>query len=565
MSRQLIRKPFPPSTQIPTRLARRVSDATAEHQPYIAPRTSHDFFSIPLYASAAPIQRKANATGLPDRLKAGVEHVGGVGLDDVRVHRGSLLPAHFEADAHTRGSEIHLAPGQENLLAHEAWHVVQQKRGRVRPTTRMGEHPINDDLGLEREADVMGQRALANTAGPYGEPLDYRERHKESSHSVAHDPDSAEVPASHGIAGAVPAASAIQLGKKKTDQKKAPPKKAKNPSKATKKAAKKEKIPPTPELLELLEEHADPKAKNVHQKQDTALENLTEAPEEDREAFASYFQGKPEQVKANEEAITSKVRMGGLNELLRTADTPQAAIRSMDQTPGVHATQSLKGGGETNWLKYQRETSGPTENFVFKGTTPEKEGPGLIQDSHTNALMKLDEKPTVGGTSWPYHNDPKKPSLASNFAKSTHVGSLAKRNYKLHAKELVTDPEDMLQVPSSKRAAQTFKTKKGETLQLDNPDDLKKASQIAAVRGRKELTRQREYIEKIDPAASESESEIEAEDWSPVEIEGDSQEIAEELFASESESEDSDSDSEEEEELINPKAKKQKKASDEED
>jgi hypothetical protein len=564
MDRQLIRKPFPPSTQIPTRLARRVSDATAEHQPYTSPRTSHDFFSIPLYASAAPIQRRANATGLPDRLKAGVEHLGGVGLDDVRVHRGSPLPAHFDADAHTRGSEIHLAPGQENLLAHEAWHVVQQRRGRVRPTTRMGGHPINDDLGLEREADVMGQRALANTAGPYGEPLDHRERHKESSHSVAHDPDSAEVPASHGIAGAVPAASAIQLGKKKTDQKKPPPKKTKNPPKATKKkAAKKEKVPPTPELLELLEEHANSKAKNRHEKQDTALENLTEAPKEDREAFASYFQGKPEQVKANEEAITSNVRMGGLNELLRTADTPQAAIRSMDQTPGVHATQSLKGGGETNWLKYQRGTSGPTENFVFKGTTPEKEGPGVIQDSHTNALMKLDDKPTVGGTSWPYHNDPKKPSLASNFAKLTHVRSLANRNYKLHAQELVTDPEDMLQVPSSKRAAQTFKTKKGETLQLDNPDDLKKASRIAAVRGRKELTRQRGFIEKMDTADSESESEIEAADWSDVDIEGDSQEIAEQLFASESESEESES---EEEELINPKAKKkQKKASDEED
>jgi hypothetical protein len=38
---------------------------------------------------------------------------------------------------------------------------VQQKQGRVKPTLQAKGLPINDDAGLEREADVMGQKALS--------------------------------------------------------------------------------------------------------------------------------------------------------------------------------------------------------------------------------------------------------------------------------------------------------------------------------------------------------------------------------------------------------------------
>jgi hypothetical protein len=49
-----------------------------------------------------------------------------------------------------------LAPGQEQHLGYEAWHVVQQKKGRVQPTVQMkGKVSVNDDAGLETEADVM--------------------------------------------------------------------------------------------------------------------------------------------------------------------------------------------------------------------------------------------------------------------------------------------------------------------------------------------------------------------------------------------------------------------------
>ncbi|HAP62782.1 MAG TPA: hypothetical protein DCR93_25890, partial [Cytophagales bacterium] len=44
-------------------------------------------------------------------------------------------------------------------------HVVQQKQGRVQATRQMkGSVPLNDDAGLEHEADVMGARALQSNA-----------------------------------------------------------------------------------------------------------------------------------------------------------------------------------------------------------------------------------------------------------------------------------------------------------------------------------------------------------------------------------------------------------------
>lgn len=109
----------------------------------------------------ASLQKKENNTGLPDNLKSGVENLSGVSLDDVKVHTNSDQPAQMQAHAFAQGTDIHVAPGQEQHLAHEAWHVVQQKQGRVQPTKQMkGDIPVNDDKGLENEADVMGAKAL---------------------------------------------------------------------------------------------------------------------------------------------------------------------------------------------------------------------------------------------------------------------------------------------------------------------------------------------------------------------------------------------------------------------
>lgn len=108
-----------------------------------------------------PIQKKENNTGLPDNLKTGMENMSGMLLDDVKVHRYSEKPAQLQAHAYAQGTDIHIGPGQEKHLPHEAWHVVQQKQGRVKPTAQIkGKLNINDDTGLEKEADVMGAKAL---------------------------------------------------------------------------------------------------------------------------------------------------------------------------------------------------------------------------------------------------------------------------------------------------------------------------------------------------------------------------------------------------------------------
>ena len=102
--------------------------------------------------------------GLPDRLRAGVEALSGVDLSDVRVHANSTKPAQLSAAAYTQGNDIHLAPGEEKHLPHEAWHVVQQRQGRVQPTSEESGVPVNDDAALEREADVMGDKAAGGNA-----------------------------------------------------------------------------------------------------------------------------------------------------------------------------------------------------------------------------------------------------------------------------------------------------------------------------------------------------------------------------------------------------------------
>ena len=110
---------------------------------------------------ASLLQRKVNKTGLPNNLKSGIENLSGHSMDDVKVHYNSDKPTQLNAHAYAQGTDIHIASGQEKHLPHEAWHVVQQKQGRVKPTLQMkGKVNINDDKGLEKEADVMGAKAL---------------------------------------------------------------------------------------------------------------------------------------------------------------------------------------------------------------------------------------------------------------------------------------------------------------------------------------------------------------------------------------------------------------------
>ncbi|KAB8141629.1 DUF4157 domain-containing protein [Chloroflexia bacterium SDU3-3] len=138
---------------------------------------THSFGKVALHGrSSRPVQRRSGggsqpqaasqpsaegtATTLPKHVKSGVEQLSGVPMDDVRVHLNSSAPADVGALAYTQGADIHVAPGQEQHIAHEAWHVVQQKQGRVRASTQFKGVEINDDAGLEAEADAMGAQAM---------------------------------------------------------------------------------------------------------------------------------------------------------------------------------------------------------------------------------------------------------------------------------------------------------------------------------------------------------------------------------------------------------------------
>jgi hypothetical protein len=117
-----------------------------------------------LFTDSKPVQKTENKTGIPDELKSGVESLSDIDMSDVKVHYNSSQPAQLNAHAYAQGNQIHVAPGQEKHLPHEVWHVVQQKQGRVKPTMQLKDKVnINDDVGLEREADVMGGKAISKT------------------------------------------------------------------------------------------------------------------------------------------------------------------------------------------------------------------------------------------------------------------------------------------------------------------------------------------------------------------------------------------------------------------
>jgi len=114
----------------------------------------------PTASPRSPAWSGGGAT-LSARLRRVLEQLSGYDLSDVRVYADSPWPAHLGARAFVFGSNVHLSPGAEDALQHEAWHVVQQKQGRVRATGtasfdehRLGVVGLNDEEALAREAEV---------------------------------------------------------------------------------------------------------------------------------------------------------------------------------------------------------------------------------------------------------------------------------------------------------------------------------------------------------------------------------------------------------------------------
>jgi hypothetical protein len=153
-----------------------------------------------------PIQRKPGKGNLPSELKTGIESLSGMNMDDVRVHYNSAKPSSLQALAYTQGSDIHIAPGQEKHLAHEAWHVVQQRQGRVQANKQLDGVPINDNAGLEREADAQGAKAK-----------NYRSANAQGGHSVTSDSTAVQTKKASASEGTVQRQEHLATGLKKKD------------------------------------------------------------------------------------------------------------------------------------------------------------------------------------------------------------------------------------------------------------------------------------------------------------------------------------------------------------
>jgi len=122
---------------------------------------SFDLDSVSLEHGSA--RQSGSASKLPSPLKQRMEARSGLDLDDVQVFRNSPEPEKVGAWAFTKGTQIHLGPGQDKHLAHESWHAVQQKQGRVKANDALFGIPVNDQSSLETEADRVAAEP-ANTA-----------------------------------------------------------------------------------------------------------------------------------------------------------------------------------------------------------------------------------------------------------------------------------------------------------------------------------------------------------------------------------------------------------------
>lgn len=131
----------------------------------LSPGSGAAFASRPFWSDHGNVNQKdsKNNSAIPEPLKVSVEGLSGFSMDDVKVHYDSPKPARFGAKAMTEGGNIYVGPQQEKHLPHEAWHIVQQKQGRVKPTTQVGQEPINVDPALEVEAEETGKRLISNS------------------------------------------------------------------------------------------------------------------------------------------------------------------------------------------------------------------------------------------------------------------------------------------------------------------------------------------------------------------------------------------------------------------
>ncbi len=127
-------------------------------------------------AKGAATAGNSSSNGLPEEVKSQMEGAFGTSFDDVKVTANSSVAKDAGALAFAQGSNIHFAPGQfspntkggQELLGHELAHVVQQRQGRVQANAEVNGLAVNNDKGLEAEADQLGAKAAQFKASPKG-------------------------------------------------------------------------------------------------------------------------------------------------------------------------------------------------------------------------------------------------------------------------------------------------------------------------------------------------------------------------------------------------------------
>ncbi len=118
----------------------------------------------------------SESTQRPAQLKAEMGNAMNADFSDVTFHPNSTSATNIGAHAYTQENDIHFAPGQfdtsttqgKELIGHELAHVVQQRQGKVQPTTQAKGLQVNDSEQLENEADQLGAKAART---PFGNTL----------------------------------------------------------------------------------------------------------------------------------------------------------------------------------------------------------------------------------------------------------------------------------------------------------------------------------------------------------------------------------------------------------
>lgn len=108
-------------------------------------------------------QESLSATGLPADMKAAVEQETGLSLNEIRVVYNSSKPEKLGAHAYAEYPYIYIAPGQEQYLGEELWHLVQQMKGETQVTEEVGGKKVDGDSGREKEARTMGDKMRGGT------------------------------------------------------------------------------------------------------------------------------------------------------------------------------------------------------------------------------------------------------------------------------------------------------------------------------------------------------------------------------------------------------------------